>query len=119
MRQHVVRVAAWFWICAGAACAGDKGLRGDAAKGLAKAVEFFASRVATEGGYLWRYSEDLTRREGEGVASPTTVWVQPPGTPSVAMAFLKAYEATGHPACLEAARQAGECLVRGQVRSGG
>lgn len=99
--------------------AGEADLRGEAAKALSKAIRFFRQRVATEGGYLWRYSEDLSKREGEGKASPTTVWVQPPGTPSVGMAMLEAYKATGDPYYLEGARQAGYCLLRGQLESGG
>jgi len=90
-----------------------------AAEGLRRAVKFFAGEVAVEGGYVWRYSEDLSTREGEGRASATTVWVQPPGTPTVGMALLRAYEATGEPYLLDAARRAGECLARGQLRSGG
>jgi len=94
-------------------------LRGQAAEALRKATEFFTGHVSTEGGYLWRYSEDLTKREGEGRATDTTVWVQPPGTPSVGMAFLDAYHDTGDAYLLEAARNAGYCLVRGQLQSGG
>ncbi len=94
-------------------------LRRQAADGLRRAVGYFTEEVAVEGGYLWRYSEDLTSREGEGRASSTTVWVQPPGTPSIGMALLAAYQATGEPAYLEATRAAGRCLVRGQLRSGG
>jgi hypothetical protein len=97
----------------------DAQLREAAAKALRKASEFFLSRVSTEGGYLWRYSKDLTKREGEGRASDTMVWVQPPGTPSVGMAFLDAYHDTGDAFYLEAARKAGDCLVRGQLESGG
>jgi|GEM_PF-242887 len=104
---------------AGAAGADDGLLRRQAAETLRKASEFFCNRVATEGGYLWRYSEDLARREGEGKASAGTVWVQPPGTPSVGMVFLEAYRATGEEFYREAARKAGYCLVRGQLRSGG
>jgi len=99
--------------------AGDTSLRDRAAKSLKKAVGFFRREVATEGGYLWRYSADLARREGEGAASATTVWVQPPGTPSVGAAYLEAYEATGDRYYLEAARETAYCLVRGQLRSGG
>ncbi|HIQ19931.1 MAG TPA: polysaccharide lyase [Planctomycetes bacterium] len=91
----------------------------EASEALRRAVEFFHKEVAAEGGYLWRYSEDLTKREGEGRASATTVWVQPPGTPAVGMALLEAYRATGQAYLLEAARDAGYCLVRGQLRSGG
>ncbi len=94
-------------------------LRAEAQEGLRKAVEFFVREVATRGGYLWRYSEDLSKREGEGRASETTVWVQPPGTPSVGMALLDAWRATRDRFYLEAALRAGQCLVRGQLRSGG
>ena len=47
------------------ASAEDAALREPASKALHKAVDAFRKQVATEGGYLWRYSEDLTRREGE------------------------------------------------------
>ncbi|NLX99528.1 MAG: hypothetical protein GXY83_25615 [Rhodopirellula sp.] len=104
---------------AGDASAGDPSLRRQAAEGLTKAIDFFQNEVSCEGGYLWRYSDDFERREGEGKASPTTVWVQPPGTPSVGMAILGAYEATGDKHYLEAARRTGMCLVCGQLESGG
>jgi hypothetical protein len=99
--------------------AGDEALRQQAAQGLRKASEFFRSQVATEGGYLWRYSEDLARREGEGKASATEAWVQPPGTPSVGLAYLQAYLATKDHDYLEAARATAGALIRGQLRSGG
>jgi hypothetical protein len=102
-----------------AAAADDAALRGEASTALRKAVAFFRQHVAVEGGYLWRYSEDLSRREGEGKASETTVWVQPPGTPSVGISLLEAYEATGDRFYLDGAVQAAECLVRGQLASGG
>lgn len=94
-------------------------LRHRAAASLKKACRFFAEQVATEGGYLWRYSADLSRREGEGKASETTVWVQPPGTPSVGMALLQLYHDTGDEDYLTWAMRAGLCLVRGQLVSGG
>lgn len=109
-------------VCAssiGASSAGEATLPEQASQALRKATAFFTERVATEGGYLWRYSEDLSRREGEGKAAAHTVWVQPPGSPSVGMAFLESYRATGDEVYLGAARRAGDCLVRGQVRSGG
>ncbi len=102
-----------------AARSDDAQLRRQAAEALRRATEFFTTQVATEGGYLWRYSEDLERREGEGRASDTTVWVQPPGTPSVGMALVRAYQDTGEAYLLEAAREAGYCLIRGQLESGG
>lgn len=75
--------------------AGEPVTRQEAAQALRKAVEFFHSEVSCQGGYLWRYSGDLALREGEGKASRTMVWVQPPGTPTVGQACLEAYEYTG------------------------
>jgi PelA/Pel-15E family pectate lyase len=90
-----------------------------AAAALGRACSFFHEQVSCQGGYLWRYSADLTKREGEGRASETTVWVQPPGTPSVGQALLDVYEWTGDRRYLDLATAAGRCLVRGQLRSGG
>ncbi len=84
-----------------------------------RATTFLTDRVSTEGGYLWRYSADLALREGEGVVRMQTIWIQPPGTPTVGEAFLDLYAATGDQHFLSAARQAGEALRRGQMRSGG
>ena len=90
-----------------------------AADALRRAVGFFRESVAVEGSYLWMYSEDLARREGEGVAGATIGWVQPPGTPAVGAAFLDAWEATGDRYYLDAATETAGALVRGQLRSGG
>lgn len=87
--------------------------------GLLKAVSFFHESVGVHGGYVWKTSTDLKRREGEGVTTPSMVWVQPPATPTIGEAFLDAYEATGDERCLKAARDAGECLLKGQLHSGG
>ncbi|MEP0843746.1 MAG: polysaccharide lyase [Phycisphaerae bacterium] len=94
-------------------------LRGQAAAALRRGVAFFREAVAVEGGYLWQYSADLSRREGEEKAPRTRVWVQPPGTPSVGMAFLAAYAATQDRYYLEAVKDTAHCLVRGQLHSGG
>jgi len=90
-----------------------------ASHALERAVSFFHTDVAAEGGYLWRYSADLEKREGEGKADDQTVWVQPPGTPTVGQALLHAYRMTKDPLNLDAARDAALALVRGQLRSGG
>jgi cyanophycinase len=90
-----------------------------AAMALRRSTAFFREQVSTEGGYLWRYSADLAKREGEGKADHQTVWVQPPGTPAVGIALLEAHQMTEERYLLEAARAAGMCLVRGQLQSGG
>ncbi len=99
--------------------AANADLANDALVTAKKATAFLTARVSTEGGYLWRYSENLQLREGEGIVDSKTVWVQPPGTPAVGAAFVRLYEATGDRQFLEAARAAGEALRRGQMRSGG
>ena len=90
-----------------------------AEQAMRRACDFFRDEVASHGGYLWKYSADLSKREGEGRAGQDTVWVQPPGTPSIGLAFLQAYEATDDTYYLDAAVEVAECLLRGQLRSGG
>ena len=97
----------------------DDALRDAAGQALRRAVGFFREHVAREGGYVFRYSEDLARREGEERVGATTAWLQPPGTPAVGMAYLTAHEATDDPYYLDAARETALALVRGQLRSGG
>ena len=80
---------------------------------MTNATRFFRTKVATNGGYLWKYSLDFKQRAGEGKATPTQVWVQPPGTPAVGVVFLDAYNATGDKTYLEAARDAAMALVWG------
>jgi len=86
---------------------------------LSNAVRYFTRNVACHGGYLWSYSEDLRERAGESKATPTQIWVQPPGTPSVGFACFRAYEATGDRHYLEAAKAAAAALAWGQLESGG
>lgn len=94
-------------------------LRQAAMRAMKKAATFYRGRVANYGGYVYYYSLDLQQRWGEGKAAPYTLFVQPPGTPTVGMAYLEAYAATGDSFYLDAARQAAEALVLGQLESGG
>jgi len=107
-------------LCCLAASAGaaEAPSRTEVKTALSKATQYLTS-ISTEGGYLWWYSEDLKQRRGEEVATATQIWVQPPGTPSVGTAFLRAYEATGDEIHLNAALGAAQALVRGQLESGG
>jgi hypothetical protein len=108
-------------LLAAGACAAEPAApdEADARAALRRAVAFFRTAVAVEGGYVWRYSADLARRAGEHKVEHATIWVQPPGTPTVGQALLDAYELTGEPDCLDAARAAGQALLRGQLVSGG
>jgi len=99
--------------------ADDSLTRDEAASALRKAVGFFRRRISANGGYLWRYSPDLSLREGERKAGVRTAWVQPPGTPTVGGAYLRAHQLTGDAYYLGAARETALSLVAGQLRSGG
>lgn len=94
-------------------------LRAEAVRALKQAATFYRERVASHGGYVYFYSADLTQRWGEGSATPDTIFVQPPGTPTVGMAYLKAYAATGDRFYLDGARETAEALAYGQLESGG
>ena len=43
----------------------------EASAALKRAVGFFSTKVAVNGTYLWNYSEDLSKREGETAATAT------------------------------------------------
>ncbi|MBN9122382.1 MAG: pectic acid lyase [Planctomycetes bacterium] len=94
-------------------------LRDDARKALKTAATFYRTKAASHGGYVYYYSPDLKERWGEGAASADTIFVQPPGTPTVGTAYLRAYEATGDGFYLDAARETARALVYGQLESGG
>jgi PelA/Pel-15E family pectate lyase len=94
-------------------------LRAEALRTLKKASSYYRGKVASHGGYVYYYSVDLKERWGEGKASPDTIFVQPPGTPTVGTAYLKAHAATGDRFYLDAARETAEALVSGQLQSGG
>jgi PelA/Pel-15E family pectate lyase len=97
----------------------DPALRERARLALRKAVEFYRTKVATQGGYHFAYAEDLSYGRSEMSEGPTRVEVQRDGTPLVGMAYLDAYEATRDSYYLDAARDVARALVRGQYCSGG
>jgi len=86
---------------------------------MKRAATFYREQVASHGGYVYYYSPDLSRQWGEGEATKDQVWVQPPGTPTVGMAYLEAYAATSDKYYLTAAIEAAEALMYGQLASGG
>lgn len=90
-----------------------------ASDALRRATHFFRTHCATDGGYVYQWSADLQRREGEDRVSHLVAWIQPPGTPAVGSTYLDAYRLTHDPLLLKAAVETGEALVRGQLVSGG
>ncbi|MFG0332425.1 MAG: pectate lyase [Maioricimonas sp. JB049] len=91
----------------------------EASRALSRAVEYFRTHAGVQGGYVYRVSADLAKREGEGRVKPTTAWIEPPGTPAVGLAYLRAYQLTQRAFLLDAAVETGTALVRGQLHSGG
>jgi rhamnogalacturonyl hydrolase YesR len=89
-----------------------------ARQAMEKATVFMRS-ISTEGGYVYLYSPDLQKRTAERPTSATQIAIQPPGTPSMGLAFLRAYEATHAAVFLDAARAAATALARCQLASGG
>jgi PelA/Pel-15E family pectate lyase len=94
-------------------------LREQAIAAMKRAATFYRTRAASHGGYVYYYSLDFTQRWGEGRATADQIFVQPPGTPAVGLAYLEAFDATADRFYLDAARETAEALVYGQLESGG
>jgi len=118
MRMSKHRLAALVLLIATLGGSAAAPLTEQARDALARATAFMRS-IATEGGYLWQYSQDLKTRRGENEASATEIWIQPPGTPSVGMAYLRAYAVARDEQHLQAAQATAQALVASQLESGG
>lgn len=86
---------------------------------MKKAASFYTEKLAQHGGYASSWEKDLSMAYAEGKKSPTVISIQPPGTTTVGMVLLKAYEATGDKQFLLAARAAAQALIECQLASGG
>src|SRR5204863_4604156 len=84
-----------------------------------KATKFMTDSVSTNGGYVWYYLPDLSRRWGEMEAYKTQIWVQDGGTVSVGHMLLDAYNATGNEYFYQAAEKAAAAMIWGQSNDGG
>ena len=86
---------------------------------MKRATRFMVEKVSTEGGYVWAYLPDLSRRWGELEARKTQIWIQTPGTPAMGQVFLDAFHATGDEYYYQAAEGVAAALVKAQHASGG
>jgi PelA/Pel-15E family pectate lyase len=93
--------------------------RSEIERTMLRATRFMVEEVSTNGGYVWSYLPDMSRRWGEIEARRSMIWVQPPGTATMGHLFLDAYHATGDEYYYRAAERAGEALIWGQHPSGG
>ena len=89
------------------------------ADAMKRATIFMVERVSTNGGYVWSYLPDLSRRWGELEARPTQIWIQPPGTATMGHLFVDAYHATKDEYYYHAAEKVAGALMSAQQSSGG
>ena len=89
------------------------------ADAMKRATRFMVEEAAVGGGYVWSYLPDFSRRWGELEASPTMIWIQPPGTGTMGHLYLDAYHATGDEFYYRAAEVVARALVAAQLPSGG
>ena len=91
----------------------------EAVQAMLRATKYMVEEVSTNGGYVWYYTPDLSRRWGEMEAYNTMVWVQDAGTVDMGNLFLDAYSTTGNEYYYEAAAKAAAALIWGQSHEGG
>lgn len=88
-------------------------------KAMYGATMYMSDSVSTNGGYVWYYLPDLSRRWGEMEAYKTMVWVQDGGTVSVGHTLLDAYKVTGNEYYYTLAEKAAAAMIWGQSNEGG
>ncbi|MBW3617204.1 MAG: pectate lyase [Proteobacteria bacterium] len=86
---------------------------------MKRATRFMLEEAAYKGGYVWSYLPDFSRRWGELEASPTMIWIQPPGTGTMGHLYLDAYHATGDEFYYRTAQSVAGALIAAQQPSGG
>ncbi len=86
---------------------------------MKRATAFMVEKVSTNGGYVWSYLPDFSRRWGEMEAFETTIWIQPPGTATMGHLFFDAYHATADEYYYQAAEKVAAALIWAQHPSGG
>jgi hypothetical protein len=97
----------------------DTKLVQDAKDAMLRSTRFMVEKVSTNGGYVWNYLPDFSRRWGEMEAYKTMIWMQNPGTVSMGHLFLDAYEETGDEYYYQAAAKAASAIIWGQSPEGG
>lgn len=86
---------------------------------MKKAGAAFRREASLFGGYPRGWTADRAKGLSESKASPTLIEIQPPGTPSIGLAWIEAWEQTNDPLYLQAAREVAQALAWCQLASGG
>ncbi len=86
---------------------------------MRKAAVYAHTHLAREGGYASSWDKDGKLGAVEHGESPTLISIQPPGTTTMGLALLRAFQATGDAVFLHAAKDAAKALLKCQLASGG
>jgi hypothetical protein len=92
-QRSALALVAWCLFLADPALAYDQQLADQARVTLYPAARYCSTKLATDGTFVWRHSDDIAVRKGGGDAGQAPGWVQP-GTPAVGSAFLRIYVAS-------------------------
>ncbi|WP_114779194.1 pectate lyase [Botryobacter ruber] len=114
-----LRIMCFLLLFKGSLLAQPTQLADEAREAMLRSTRYMVEQVSTNGGYVWYYLPDLSRRWGEMEAYKTMVWVQGPGTVNMGHVLLDAYRATGNDYYYQAAGKAAAALVWGQSKEGG
>ena len=71
--------------------AGNMNLAEEAEAAMKKACSYLMDEVSCNGGFVWYYLPDFSRRWGELEATPTMIWLQDPGTAGVGNMLLQEF----------------------------
>ncbi len=88
-------------------------------KAIKKAASFARTSLSFAGGYATRWSRDLKEYRTSDSQSPTIISIEDPGTPSIGLVMLRAYEVTGDKLYFQAAQEVKQALLWTQLASGG
>lgn len=88
-------------------------------KAMKKAAAFARTSLSFAGGYATRWSLNLKKYQTFGTESPTVISIEDPGTPSVGLVMIRAYQATGDKLYFQAAQEVKQALLWTQLASGG
>jgi len=100
-------------------CSQESKLVQEAEQTMLRSTKFMAEKVSTNGGYVWYYLPDFSRRWGEMEAYKTMIWLQSPGTVSMGHLFLDAYRVTRNEYYYQSAEKAASAIIWGQLPEGG
>jgi hypothetical protein len=89
------------------------------AAAIRKTVLFTRANLSFAGGYATKWTRDLKESRTSDTSGAALISIEAPGTPVLAMQFVRAWKTTGDKLYLQAAREAASALLWTQLASGG